>query len=185
MKTKEHNQKNNSGWTLVEMLVYGVLLMVIVNAGMKLSISAARISAVNALAKDRLLAVQDIDSAFRNAVRGASGVLEGAGKYNSSESVAVLRLGNDAHVRVLGAVFAPDQFSVLDLERVDGDWTIADMHSHSLPLENIRVSQAADTAAPNLFELRYRVKEERGERVRTGMSHRVLAAMPATSGATP
>jgi hypothetical protein len=169
-----NHHTRNGGFTLTEVLVFGVMLMIIVNAGVRISLSASRIGAINTLAKDRLIATQTLDTAFRDAVRGASGMLDSAGAYHTSENVVILRLHDDNHIRVVGTALHPKQFSVLDMELRDGVWELTDLRNQSIPINNVRIVPAADSS---LLQLEYEVKPERGERMRDPMTHTVLANM--------
>ena len=89
-----HPRASRAGFTLIEMLTYGVVLAVIVNLCATLFLSARRMYSLSELSVTRMEALRDVESDLREAAAGANAVVAGVPGATLSNVVLALRAGD-------------------------------------------------------------------------------------------
>jgi hypothetical protein len=166
--------KTSPGFSLLETLVYVVLVAVGVNLCAVLLRSSSQLTALNVLAMDRLNVVVDLEEVVTESIQEAVGVAEAAGEYRSSENCLVLQLpprnGADRFA-VLGDLRGTKQLSRFVLARKDQEWTLEAARTWRVKLASIRFEHK-----DGLITFDGALHRESGERDRVPLAFRCMAA---------
>jgi len=89
-RIKSRGRLSAGGFTILELLIVIALLAPLGMLSGRLYVSTSRLHEAQMQSLDRLLMVQEIEREFREAVRGATGVLDSIGPFVRGESVLIL-----------------------------------------------------------------------------------------------
>lgn len=139
--------RNQAGYTLLELLAAGVVMMAAFTLCGKLFVQTTRLSAANTGALDRLNQARELESEFVETVNAAVGVASRAAAFRTGEDTLVLRLpANDGERRcaVFGAFRHPNRVSRLIMRERGGQWEAESLTTFALPVGELRFSWEGD-----------------------------------------
>lgn len=174
-------KRGNRGFTLLEVLLVGVLTVSVLGMGMKLYVSAQRMSAYSRLAQDRIAASRALDTDLRAVMRQATGIAREAGDYRAGEDTLIVELETEAGMprrAVISRVPESQRPFIAVLESRDGAWQAERFTPYTQPLSLL----AFDTTNPALLQCRYQLALEPGERAREEMPTQLVCAHPRGRG---
>ncbi len=122
----------DSGYSLLEMLVSSAILIVLVNVCLVSYISFNRIRKSGEKTVDINMRIAEIESAFRENVRGAARTRDSFQDHQSSESLLILESRGGDVVSLLGVLDESEQFAEYRCIREGTEWTVDFMKYHSL-----------------------------------------------------
>ncbi len=176
------------GYSLLELLVYLTVLAIGINLFVSALGTGSRLSATTTLQMGRLEGIREVQQTFVHYVRRAADVVPSIGRYNTGDSVVVLKMpalqpeGFD--YLVVGAVQRPDAFTVLGLTQTDGQWQETYMKTLRQALGEQSYVIREDGARP-LIQMTVQVKQESGERERPFLLHTCNATPRSYGSVTP
>jgi len=157
-----------AGFTLIEMLIAGAVLLVLINVCMGLFLSASRVAAYTTAAFDRAEILSELEQDFAELVRESVTIAEGYAEYRTSEEQLVLRMPANGY-RIIGTLNNPERLAWLEYR--DGE--LVDMGGWPLPLAEVRFSYPQGAG---LVQLDVRVKRESERAAQSEVVRRILAA---------
>lgn len=117
--------RNNCGYTLVEALTTGTVVIILITICLKLYISFDHLR----FRADEVLMTQsrvaELDSSFRKTLREPASLVDSFQQFNSSESLLILRHADGKTVSLVGAALNPEEFSVMQWRLIDNQWEIS------------------------------------------------------------
>lgn len=170
-------KRANRGFTLLEVMLVGVLTVSVLGMGLKLYISAQRMSAYSRLAQERIALSRALDKDLRAIMRQATGIASEAGGYRSAEDTLILELEPEAGMprrAVISRVPEDRRPFIAVLESRDGAWQAVNFTPYTQPLSLL----AFDTSNPALLQCRYQLALEPGEREREEIPTQLVCAHP-------
>jgi hypothetical protein len=170
-------KRANRGFTLLEVMLVGVLTVSVLGMGLKLYISAQRMSAYSRLAQERIAVSRSLDKDLRAIMRQATGIASEAGGYRSAEDTLILELEPEAGMprrAVISRVPEDRRPFIAVLESRDGVWQAVNFTPYTQPLSLL----AFDTSNPALLQCRYQLALEPGERAREETPTQLVCAHP-------
>ena len=168
----------NTGYALLEMLVYVVVFAAAVNLMVSLLSTGSRLAATTTLSLGRMEGLREVQDAFTHYTRGAESIEERVGDYMSGEDRLVLRMPEGIDVAwdyvVLGRLHSPDQFGVLALAESDTGLESVYLKPLRQPLQRLYFAVDRSGTRPAVT-LELQIKLEEGERERPFLLHRNTA----------
>lgn len=132
-----HSFRSNRGSTLVEVLMYVAIVGTLFSTGTKLFISGVRLSSYSTKAVENLGNVTELRRVFSEHVRPAYVIVEGAGDYETNDTVLILRVpprdksDQAPHYAVLGDLRQSGQFNVMRLAERDGNLSLEGFYTYA------------------------------------------------------
>jgi hypothetical protein len=177
--------QRQAGYSLLETLVYVAILAVGVNLFVTALGTGSRLAATTTLQLGRIEGIREIQDTFVGYVRRAAAVTPGVSGFETGEDMVVLKMPpgqpEGFEYLIVGAVRAPESFSVLGLREVEGGWQEVYMKTLRQPLGQQRYA-VAETGTRPLVTLTLQVREEEGERERPFLIHRNNATPRGAAG---
>ena len=170
-------QTHTAGYTLLEVLLVGVLMSSLLGMGLKLYISAQAMTEVTRLAHGRLEQSRRLDHDIRAVIQQATGLADAAGNYRADADTLVLELPPEqgkVQRAVVSRAPSTGMPFIARMEQAGEAWQPLDFDTYSHPLSVL----AFDTATPGLVRCEYQLALETGERVPDEIPTQVLWAHP-------
>lgn len=147
----------NSGFTLLEILAYCVILLVVLNVSAQIFVTCVRLCSLGTRMSDRAAVLQQIEEQFVADVRAATRVVEQAGTYRTGPDMLVLEVpASDLAVRtyvVFGTVQDPKRLGKIVLHEKNGAVDSDSLHTYPLDLRTWRFDYADDGGSARLVTL--------------------------------
>lgn len=125
-------KQKKAGYTLIEVMISGALLIVLLNICLSLFISFNRLRHRGEDIMDTTVASGELEATFRETMRTAKELPESFRDYKSSDSLLIVQDANEEAVTLLGNALNADEFHVVRWENTEGTWIIARIHSFDL-----------------------------------------------------
>ena len=176
-RVRVRGQLHTAGYTLLEVLLVGVLMSSLLGMGLKLYISAQAMTEVTQLAHGRLEQSRRLDHDIRAVIQQATGLADAAGNYRADADTLVLELPPEqgkVQRAVVSRAPSTGMPFIARMEKAEDAWQPLDFDIYSHPLSVL----AFDTATPGLVRCEYQLALEKGERVPAEIPTQVLWAHP-------
>lgn len=148
--------RNNAGYSLLELLAYVFILGIIVNLSVSLLLTTKRLTDVGELAFDRIRTVEEIGREFRSAVRASSMVVAELNATQSDGSHLVLaQFGLNGPRYVVFRMSEDGEFlSIEEYAKPDGEFVLEKLKTLALTGTAVRFEYtAAEPAAARTVRL--------------------------------
>jgi type II secretory pathway pseudopilin PulG len=159
------------GYTLIEMLVYVVILATVVNICAGIFSSSMRLNDMGTATLDRMHRLDEVREEFAAAIHKSSAVVPAAWDYQTGEDRVVLETAQDTpdgarHFIVFGCLKSPSALTRLEFSGKDGSYTIDHMETYGADFASVAFEY--NSAEPSSTRLVTLVSALEGE----GSDHR-------------
>lgn len=141
--TREKKQRIG-GYSLLEMLVSCVMLIMLVNVCLMSYVSFNRIRKSGETTVDINMRIAEIETAFRKSVRGSARTRDSFGDHQSSESLLILESRGGDVVSLLGVLDEGEEFAEFRCSRDGSEWRVDFIKYHSLGDAEYRFDTTGD-----------------------------------------
>ena len=137
--------RNQGGYSLLEVLVAGVILIVILNICLSLFISFNRLRHAGEDILDAVAQTITLEDEFRTTLRTAIALPASFKDFQASSNLLIVQHKNGKEMALLGNLISPDTFSIVHWKQINDTWIIRKIISCELKITQVEFQRIKDS----------------------------------------